>query len=483
MALLPLEEKIKAIVEAEQVVTDDLIKSTLAVLYKKDRTFLGLFADFLNELNLDDAEEEEEEFDGEEEVERKTIKHTPQSAAKIYYKTIKSVSRQKFLKRSISTKSHAYQVMRWLDDRMPSTDKLLEIGHQVALQNGLRRFVGAHRRFVTDIASSYKSFRKDGFSEKKFYDIPLEQVKHITDMELDAVILLTLKNTRLLLKQNYVNKNIDNSIFNYLTLRAGVFRNQIMVDEATDFSIIQLACMRSLTSVDIDSFFACGDFNQRIVSSGVSSEEQLSWIITTNQVQKITAIYRQSQKLNDFAHDLLKHTDGDISSLGQIPEESNHQGVDPVISEHLDKVDDIAIWLSQRIIEINDRVNLGTENSERIVPTIAVLVKDEQSVEPLANALNLCLEELSLTAEACLGGKSLGESTGVRVFNVEYIKGLEFEAVFFVSIDELALNLPELFDKYLYVGTTRAATYLGLTAVNKLPDKIEALRNRFIQHW
>ena len=40
------------------------------------------------------------------------------------------------------------------------------------------------------------------------------------------------------------------------------------------------------------------------------------------------------------------------------------------------------------------------------------------------------------------------------MFDIQYIKGLEFEAVFFVGVDQLAANQPELFDKYLYVGTT-----------------------------
>lgn len=53
--------------------------------------------------------------------------------------------------------------------------------------------------------------------------------------------------------------------------------------------------------------------------------------------------------------------------------------------------------------------------------------------------------------------------SNVRVFDIQHIKGMEFEAVFFVSIDQLATLHPALFDKYLYVGITRAATYLDVT--------------------
>jgi DNA helicase IV len=64
----------------------------------------------------------------------------------------------------------------------------------------------------------------------------------------------------------------------------------------------------------------------------------------------------------------------------------------------------------------------------------------------------------------------------VRVFSVEHIKGLEFEAVFFVDVDELATFYPDTYEKYLYVGVTRAATYLGMTCSNTLPSKLEPLR-------
>jgi DNA helicase IV len=71
----------------------------------------------------------------------------------------------------------------------------------------------------------------------------------------------------------------------------------------------------------------------------------------------------------------------------------------------------------------------------------------------------------------------------VRVFAVEYIKGLEFEAVFFVGVDHLAQVHADLYDKYLYVGTTRAATYLGFTCEGSLPHPLSALHAMFVQAW
>ncbi len=55
--------------------------------------------------------------------------------------------------------------------------------------------------------------------------------------------------------------------------------------------------------------------------------------------------------------------------------------------------------------------------------------------------------------------------------------------MFFLGIDRLAEREPELFDKYLYVGATRAATYLGLTCNEALPARIAHLGPRFGSDW
>lgn len=81
-------------------------------------------------------------------------------------------------------------------------------------------------------------------------------------------------------------------------------------------------------------------------------------------------------------------------------------------------------------------------------------------------------------------GNLAGQDNDVRVFDVQHIKGLEFEAVFFVGLDQLAAQRPQLFDKFLYVGATRAAMFLGLvTGKNTLPPRTEPLRERFAENW
>lgn len=80
----------------------------------------------------------------------------------------------------------------------------------------------------------------------------------------------------------------------------------------------------------------------------------------------------------------------------------------------------------------------------------------------------------------CYEGQFAGQNNDSRVFDVPHIKGLEFETVFFVGVDELARQHPDLFDKYLHVGPTRAATSLGLTCHGPaLPEKLELIEPLF----
>lgn len=89
--------------------------------------------------------------------------------------------------------------------------------------------------------------------------------------------------------------------------------------------------------------------------------------------------------------------------------------------------------------------------------------------------LILSLSESEMTSGQCDNGRIMGLSNEVRVFDVQHIKGLEFEAVFFLGIDRLA-EREELFDRFLYVGATRAATHLGMTCESDLPPRITHLK-------
>jgi DNA helicase IV len=118
------------------------------------------------------------------------------------------------------------------------------------------------------------------------------------------------------------------------------------------------------------------------------------------------------------------------------------------------------------------------------MPTIAVLMPHEIGLDEMADALSEELRSVSIKACSYRNGVARGLDQDVRVFSVEHIKGLEFEAVFFVGVDQLAERESDLFGRYLYVGATRAATYLGLTASGgTLPAALEPVLQLIGQRW
>lgn len=467
------EASIQPLITTHNDAADTLATKSVRALLQDDREIFPKLANFYNEQAslADDDYEELEDIEEEDEASPEIKQLSPQQAAKRLMRQFKSIGRSKYLSRSIGKGSMNALVVDFLGELVPDDETFKSIGRSALIVSSLRRIKNAHRYYITDVARLYKRFRRD---HKEFYrEVP--QSQHICPAELDAVILMTLKNAHDLMTIPFIKVKLDDPKFNYLARISSKFRNQILVDEATDFSPVQLACMQYLSSPEVRSFFACGDFNQRLTREGAKSRSQLEWLPWKIDYKTITTVYRQSETLNHLSRTLLAIFGGDDSIAGELPKDLNHVGVPPVFIEDISDLRDIADWLADRIEEI--------EASVQQFPTVGVLVDDEEQVQPLAEALGQALEELNIEAEACVEGKSLGDKNGVRVFAAEHIKGLEFEAVFFVNVDKLADKLPTLFDKYLYVGVTRAATYLGLTASNSLPDKLESIRPMLSDRW
>lgn len=166
----------------------------------------------------------------------------------------------------------------------------------------------------------------------------------------------------------------------------------------------------------------------------------------------------------------------------------SRQHIEQVAGEALTQLESIAAAAKSKLHEgrtlgsdaLADRIR----EIERFVgqlPSTAIFVNSDDDVAPVAKALNVALAEHSIQVIACREGQAVGQESIVRMCDIQYIKGLEFEAVFFIGIDQLAAMHPALFDKYLYVGTTRAATYLGVTCDGALPSSLESLRAHFDQ--
>jgi hypothetical protein len=372
----------------------------------------------------------------------------------------------------------AGRVIEFIGNKLPPESQLVDLGVSIATRSRLRTLVQAPRTFVLGVPAVYARFRRQSLRDAHHF-APGESTtnffvhKKITPDEVDVVTLVMLRNARALL-QYPAGRRLENATqHDWLENIKSRYLTQVFVDEATDLSAVQLACTIELANPRLRSWFACGDLRQRITWNGIQTRAEIEWLNRVTGVQidvrEIEIGYRQSQRLRDLAN-ALSALDADGAVVTKPPRGSEEADVWPLLGEHLSG-DNLAAWLAQRIYEVETAIGR--------LPSIAVFVDGDALIDPLVSAAQRILEQRNIRIVGCKEGRVVGDTSEVRVFDVQHIKGLEFEAVFFVGIDGLAQRIPDLFQRFFYVGATRAATYLGITCEGPLTTGLEAVRPHF----
>ena len=478
-ALVAEVPQVQSLVTGIKGSSDDKITGELKAQLQKNPKFIDELAHFLDTCSLElegasDDLEESETHDDKDEVE---VALTPKTQAINKYKDVlRARARSLASKRTQDKNSVNVKVLSWISDRRLLDSELIEIGRQLLTQSDARRFVNPINRYISDIHRRYSKFRKLRQSEGLWYSNSSIESRDIHPLELDLIVLAILRASKEFLSRTQIVRQLNSPVWSVLKPVYELYRNQVLVDEATDFSPIQLACMAAITHPTTRSLFACGDFNQRLTTWGTRSEKELNWIMSGLEFQEVNIAYRQTRQLNTLARDIVSSVGGS-NPIVELPKNVDNEGVSPALLEEASDLGILTHWLANRLGEI-ERFLQGQP-----MPSTAIFVNSEEDVIPLAEQLDRLLIENNLRVVACSQGQIVGQDTDIRVFDIQHIKGLEFEAVFFVGIDRLAEKYPTLFDKYLYVGATRAATYLGLTCNHRLPRIIESLRSQFTSDW
>ena len=468
--------KVQALVTTLKEASDGKIKAALNLQLNRNRAFLdelARFIDGLQQAQMTDTDEQDE-LDADEEDDATAPRTGRAAALNAYMQAVRAQARAAASKRTLSKTSRNGKIIEWLGDRALTEAERAEVGASLLVQTSARRFVNPVKRYLDGSPKRYRAFRRERQQTGSWYRNEGFEPRDIHPLELDIVLLAILRAAGDLISKPNIQRDIDSSAWSSLQPILGYYRNQILVDEATDFSPIQLACMAALAHPRLRSFFACGDFNQRLTTWGARSADDLKWVFADFDIKEITVSYRQSKQLNDLARAMIRAVGGTEQNVS-LPAHVDSAGVAPALLEHAADVPVVVNWLADRIREIERFVGQ--------LPSTAIFVNTENEVAPVAEALNATLAEHNIQVIACREGQAVGQESNVRVFDIQHIKGLEFEAVFFIGIDQLAELHPALFDKYLYVGITRAATYLGVTCDGALPPSIEGLRSLFGQHW
>ncbi|MEA9423595.1 ATP-binding domain-containing protein [Aeromonas caviae] len=467
---------VQVLVSSLKESSDAIITSALRLQANRNRAFLDELASLIDSLQQGSATEPDDldDSDADEDEDVSGPRTGRAAALAAYMKAVRAQAKAAASKRAMSKTSRNGKIIEWLGDRGLKETDLVEVGASLLVQANARRFVNPVKRYLDNIPKHYRAFRRERQQAKSWYLPSGFEARDIHPLELDIVLLAMLRATGDLLSRPNVQRAIDEPAWSSLKTIHGHYRNQILVDEATDFSPIQLASMAALTHPRLRSFFACGDFNQRLTTWGARSSDELKWVFPDVEIKAISVTYRQSKQLNDLAHAMIQVMGGN-EQHASLPEHMDSTGVAPALLEYASAPDAVVLWLAERIREIERFVGQ--------LPSTAVFVNSESEVSPVAEALNQALGEHNIQVVACREGQAVGQESSVRVFDIQHIKGLEFEAVFFIGVDQLASLHPALFDKYLYVGTTRAATYLGVTCQGSLPPAIDGLRSHFCQDW
>lgn len=471
-ALAALTASIKEIVDTKKKETDKKLHEALNIQVNKNRAFLDELATFME--GLTEAEEEADDQEAEEDEETDTPRVGRRAAMARYLGVSRSYARVRAQGKQLSKTSSTGRIAEWLGDRIIAENVAKEIGKSLIIQSALRRFVNPVRSYIDKIPTRYRRFRREKQAEGRWYRDDGFAPTDVQPLEVDLILLTILRNTNSLIAGI---RRPDEETKKTLDRLQDLYYTQVLVDEATDFSPIQLACMAALSHPRIQSFFACGDFNQRFTSCGVRSIDEVKWAIPQITEERISVTYRHSNQLHRLAQAIIGLSGEAAANVHTSEDYLNENDLAPVLALNTDKEDVLATWLASRIKEI--------EGFLRKLPSIAVLVNDEETVSSVAKALKPALESNNIQVIPCFNGQVLGRDNGaaVRVFSVEHIKGLEFEAVFFVGIDKLAESHPDLFEKYLYVGATRAATYFGMTCEKNLPEKLKPIEHFFEKDW
>jgi hypothetical protein len=444
-----------------------------AVLLKRDEKKYNEVIEFIKSLDTAPQLEVEEG----EETEETTPDYGDQSLA-LHYKLTPLLKKLTLQFKDNTAKltpqqKQLYEIVKDIiveDDIKPWADAAYFVKYMNPALRGFTQYA------LSPIPNYYKQYRKS-MPEADRADWDAELLKEMLD---------THKNKKLLSQEQsflvgFINnmakalykadkKLFENATHKYILAYKNLCRPVIGVDEATDYSLIEFYGIKSFGHYEVCSYTLCGDIMQLMKTDGISNWKQLKHPLLFEKidVKDLLISYRQSEELLRLA-DLIYQEELKKKS----PYECYLKGEEcpkPLWLE-LQDMEEKADWISKRVMEIIKTYGY--------VPTIAIFTIDKHKAEELKECLDECenLIEAGIDVKVCSDNTLEGEKT-LRIFPIDQVKGMEFEAVFFYDIDDIEST--SLINKYLYVGLSRASMYLAVTS-NGRSKKISKMLQKYFE--
>lgn len=338
-----------------------------------------------------------------------------------------------------------------------------KIGELIIFEEFAQYTRGVKAIMLNGIPARYKKFRAhllstkyDGCNLKLLRDImQSRQGKGLHQQE--QSLLLGFINTLVKQISASAGTNIKHP---YIEAYEKAARPIIGIDEATDFSACDIYAMQSLLSRDFSSLTLCGDMMQRLTSYGIKSWSELDGIVPNPSVVEMKTSYRQSMRLLEVARQLYIDTLGEIPNYKAFMKSSKVPA--PLVYVNGDEHSRIQ-WISKRISEV------FRAYGEQL-PSIAIFVNDKGYIPKFVDNLQNT-EFFSKNGVKVLDGTSANTKNvenHICVYPIEVVKGMEFDVVFFHNIDNSSEDM-EILKRYIYVGVSRAAFFLGITMSEQNP--------------
>ena len=252
-SLMRMANEIRNAVENMQKSTDQEIRGALNLQVNRDKKFLDVMATFIESLSELNGEAEDQEPDEEEDTDQLQIGRA--AALSHYMRAVRAKARARARKRNVSKTSLAGRLIEWLGDRSLSDPDLQKVGENLVIQSALRQFANPVRRYIGGITARYRRFRRTRQAEGLWYPADGFRSTDIHPLEVDIVLLATMRCIDELVVGAPGLVNIESPASSTLERLTRQYRTQVLVDEATDFSPIQLACMTTLARPRTRSFF------------------------------------------------------------------------------------------------------------------------------------------------------------------------------------------------------------------------------------
>lgn len=335
---------------------------------------------------------------------------------------------------------------------------------------------GSAPLFFRNLARFYKGFRKllPEWFERNGLPLSVKMMQRILEEKESRLhydercILILFINT--IIRQLQIQNAI---VFqNNGDLLIESFKDQqrfvIGIDEASDFSLLEIACMHSFSNPFYNCSTLSGDLMQRMTKEGLSNWLEFINYVGDGEICSLQTSYRQSPTLLELAKLFYEKVTNRKATYNSYASPSIYEPKPEI--KKFNNTESKIIWIAQKIQMI-----YRTYGNK--IPSIAILSPNNENVLYFANELKNCdmLADFGIDVQGVTEEGSLMQKGKVGIFNIKNIKGLEFEAIFFIDIDQVEDSNTELLQKYIYVGLSRAAYYLFLTYKNVIPVGLEFL--------